>query len=574
MLKHLFIKNYALIEEITVDFYEGLNIITGETGAGKSIIVDALSLILGERADTDSIRKGADKSIVEGIFEVSNNKKLFQLLKDCEIEANNELILRREVSVKGMSRCFVNDTPIPLTTLKNIGDLLVDLHGQHEHQSLLKPETHIDLLDDFAGINDLLVEYKNEYDKLLSNIETLKELELKEKQLLEKKELYELQAKEIGDVNPSIDEDLQLEKDLKILENAEKLNELAKSIYEYIYDNDDSAISTLGKSKKFLEQLTRIDPSLEYILNELETAQDIIKEIALTVRNYIGSIEFNPQKLEEHRNRLGQLSYLKKKYGGTIENILYYKEKITQELNLLSNFGSELARINNDIEKVRSNLSKLAMQISLKRKEAAKIIDKQIVNELSELGINNSSFVTRISANVIKPEDKYQPYVKIGKDFLEINTKGFDVVEFYISPNVGEDLKPLAKVASGGEISRIMLAIKTILAKSEKLPLLIFDEIDIGISGKIAQVVGLSLKNLSKSHQIIAITHLPQIAALADSHYLVEKMENDGRAITQIRKLDGNEREYQVAKLLSGAKVTETALKTAKELMNYKQVKR
>ncbi len=574
MLKNLYIKNYALIESIEVDFTQGLNIITGETGAGKSIIIDALSLILGERADTETVRKGAEKAIVEGTFDISNNKKVFQLLKDSEIETQNELILRREVSIKGTSRCFVNDSPVSLTLIKNIGDLLVDLHGQHEHQSLLRPETHIDLLDDFAGINKSVQEFKELYEQLICEIENLEIFEKKELQIREKKELYELQLKEINDVSPVTGEDTQIEMELKILENAEKLNELAKNFYEFIYNSDECAVTLIGKSKKILEQLIKIDPSLENTLNELETANNLIKEVAFTIRNYIDSIEFNPQKLEQCRNRLGQINYLKKKYGTSIEKVLEYREKILEELNLLENFDSELNKISSHIEKIRTNLSQLAEYISIKRKDTARIIDAQIIKVLSNLGINNSRFETRIYNNNVKVFDNKATIVRINKDYFETNSRGIDTVEFYISTNLGEDLKPLAKVASGGEISRIMLAIKTILAKSEKLPLLIFDEIDIGISGKIAQVVGMSLKNLSKYHQIIAITHLPQIAALADSHYLVEKVETKERATTYIRKLQDKERIYQIAKLLSGTEVTDAALQSAKELMNYKFIER
>lgn len=574
MLKHLHIKNYALIESIEVDFTQGLNIITGETGAGKSIIIDAMSLILGERADTDMVRKGAEKAIVEGVFDISNNKKVLQLLKESQIETDNELILRREVSNKGTSRCFVNDSPVQLTLMKSIGDLLVDLHGQHEHQSLLHSETHIDLLDDFAGITEMVIQYKNLYEQLTNEIENLKIFEMKELQLREKKELYELQLKEINNVSPVVGEDSQIETDLKILENSEKINELAKTFYDFIYDSDESAIAVIGKARKILEQLIKIDPSLENTLNELDTANDVIKELAFTIRSYISNIEFNPQKLEQYRTRLGQISYLKKKYGASIEKILEFRDNILKELNLLENFGSELHKISENIEKIRNNLSQLAKNISVKRKNAAKIIDEQIVKVLSELGIDNSRFETKIFNSSIKNLDNKSPFVRIGKECFETNAKGIDTVEFYISTNLGEDLKPLAKVASGGEVSRIMLAIKTILAKSEKLPLLIFDEIDMGISGKIAQVVGVSLKNLSNYHQIIAITHLPQIAALADSHYLVEKIETKERTATYIRKLQDKDRIYQVAKLLSGTKVTDASLKSAEELMNYKQIKR
>ncbi len=571
MLKHLLIQNYALIEKLEIDFEEGMNIITGETGAGKSIIIDALSLILGERADTDAIRKDADKAIVEGTFDVSQNKNIKPILKENEIDFSDEVILRREVSIKGTSRCFVNDTPVSLSIMKSIGDLLVDLHGQHEHQSLLRTETHIDLLDDFAGISPLVEEFKIAYNQLISEVSKYAELQNRKKLINEKKDLFEYQLKEIDAVNPTPDEEAHLESELKILENSEKLNEETNQLYNILYDGENSIIVKLNQSLKHIEQLLLIDETFEVLKREAESAEAIVKELAASVRDYKSRVEFNPEKLEDRRNRLGQISLLKKKYGGSIETIIQFKQKLEAELQLAENFDAEINKVKEAIENKRKIASELAKKLSVKRNEAAKKVNTEIVKVLAELGINNSKFETRVENRIVKSGNPENTYIKIGKDFYETTPKGIDFVEFFISTNIGEDVKPLVKVASGGEISRIMLSLKTILAKSEKLPLLIFDEIDIGISGRIAQAVGLSLKNLSKFHQIIAITHLPQIAGLADTHYVVEKIEEGKRSTTKLRKLTLEERIYQIAKLMSGTDVTESSLNSAKELLNINQ---
>lgn len=568
MLKHLHIQNYALIEKLEIDFTHGMNIITGETGAGKSIIIDALSLILGERADTDAIRRDADKAIVEGTFDVSQNKNIKPLLKENEIDFSDDVILRREVSIKGTSRCFINDSPVTLSIMKNIGDLLVDLHGQHEHQSLLRTETHIDLLDDFAGLTTLAEEFQTAHNQLTTEVSKLIELQNRKNIINEKKDLFEFQLKEIDAVNPTLNEEAHLESELKILENSEKLNELTTQLYQILYDGDNSVIDKLNQTHKHIEQLLIIDETFEVLKKEAESAEAIVKELTASVRDYVSRIEINPDKLEHHRNRLGQIALLKKKYGGSIETLIEFKQKLETELRLAENFDAEINKVKEVIESKRKIASELAKKLTAKRSEAAKKVNTEIVKVLAELGINNSKFETRIDNRVAKPGNSENKLVKIGKDFYETTPKGIDFVEFFISTNIGEDVKPLVKVASGGEISRIMLSLKTILAKSEKLPLLIFDEIDIGISGRIAQAVGLSLKNLSKFHQIIAITHLPQIAGLADTHYVVEKVEDGKRSVTNLRKLSLEERIYQVAKLMSGTDVTESTLKSAKELMN------
>lgn len=568
MLKTLYIKNYAIIEELNVEFERGLNIITGETGAGKSIIIDALSLVLGERADTEAVRKGAEKAIVEGLFDVSGNQKLKTLLKQNEIEFSDELILRREVSIKGQSRSFINDTPATTTLLKEVGDLLVDLHGQHEHQSLLRTETHIDLLDDYGRLEGLVNEFSQAYNKTHQILNELKELKAKEQQLMERRSLYEFQIKEIDAVNPHAGEEDELENELRILENAERLFSSTERLYQMLYEGDNAVHDQIILARNELENLASIDTSFEEPKKEANSAAAIIDELAKFIQQYNSKIEFNPERLEGIRNRLGNIALLKKKYGGSLDAVIQLREKIGREVELASNFQAEITSLQKRLDAERKVTSDIAQRLSVKRHEVAKKANKSVVQALVELGIPNAVFETNIST--VKSTDKENAIVKSGKDFLEATPKGMDFVEFYISTNIGEDPKPLVKVASGGEISRIMLALKMILAKSDRLPLLIFDEIDVGVSGRIAQAVGQSLKKLSQFHQVIAITHLPQIAGLADVHFVVEKVEDKQRATTQMRKLEIEERVEEVAKLMSGEEVTKSGLESARELMGMK----
>ncbi|MBI5020795.1 MAG: DNA repair protein RecN [Ignavibacteriales bacterium] len=565
MLKSLFIKNYALIEELNVEFERGLIIITGETGAGKSIIIDALSLVLGERAETDAVRKGADKAIVEGLFHVSGNQKLKTFLTQNEIEFSDELILRREVSVKGQSRSFINDTPTTTATLKEVGDMLVDLHGQHEHQSLLRTETHIDLLDDYGRLESLVEEYSHSHSIANKVLNDLKELKSKELQLMEKKTLYEFQINEIDALNPRQNEEDDLENELRILENSEKLFSATERLYQMLYEGDNAVHDQIILARNELETLASIDSSFSDIKNEANSAAAIVDELAKFIQRYNSKIEFKPERLEEIRNRLGNLTLLKKKYGGSLNAVIEYRQKIGREFELANNFQTEISAYQNKFESERKTLSEIAQRLSMKRHEVAKKANKAIALALVDLGILNAQFETQLTFSPAK--DKTDALVKLGKDYYESTSKGMDLVEFYISMNIGEDPKPLVKVASGGEISRIMLALKMILAKSDRLPLLIFDEIDVGVSGRIAQAVGQSLKKLSQFHQVIAITHLPQIAGLADNHFVVEKIENKQRASTQMRKLDLEERVEEVAKLMSGEEITISGLESARELM-------
>jgi DNA repair protein RecN (Recombination protein N) len=564
MLKSLLIQDYALIERIFIEFGNGLNIITGETGAGKSILIDAMDLLLGGRASVENVRKNAQKTIVEGIFEVDSNDKLKNFFSENDIEFQPELILRREISLKGSNRCFINDTPVPLNLIKDAGNLMVDIHGQHEHQSLLRTETHIEILDDFGNYQNLVEEFRNQKQKLTVLLTELKNLKEKEGLLKEKKELYVFQIKEIDAVSPVENEEEKLLQELNILENSEKLLELTNEIYQDLYDSDNAIYNSLIRIKNLINDLKKIDNTFSETNEECESAVTIIKDIAEHVRSYKERINLDPERLDELRARLGAINLLKKKYGGSVKNILEYRLKIGEEFNLAENFSDRITRLESDIKMARIECGKMAVRISLKRKTVSDVIKDEVVKALGYLGIPDARFDVNISH---QEAEKSENYIITNSSNTKFNNYGIDEIEFYISLNKNEDYKPLARVASGGEISRIMLALKSVLAKNDRLPLLIFDEIDTGVSGRIAQKVGQNLKSLASYHQIIAITHLPQIAGLADHHYCVEKTLSGERVISTIKKLNKEERIHEVAKLLSGEEVTSASIKSAKELM-------
>jgi len=562
MLRHLFIKNFALIDELTIDFKSGLNIITGETGAGKSILIGALGLVLGDRAKPEVVRKDATKAIIEAIIDCSNNKAVHQILRENQIDVMDDMIVRREISAKGQSRCFINDSPVTLSVLKQVGDLSIDLHGQHDHQSLLNTDTHGILLDDFGGLGGLLQDYKVKYDELRAAKIRAEELQNKEQSLREKKSLFEFQFKEISEVDPQPDETGELEKEQLILENAERLFNDTAMIHDMLYASDDSVYSRLVQARNRLEDLSRIDGSFSDCAADAYSAQTLVDEINKFVQRYNSSIDFNSERLEELRERLTALKTLQKKYGGTIEEVLNYKQIIESELQLAENFEEEIQKSAQKISRLQKELSVVSERLSLKRQEMGKKLSHMIVEELQKLGIPDCRFEVNFY---------HQPHldgdILIGSERYAASANGHDQIEFLISTNKGEDPKPLVKVASGGEISRIMLALKTVLAKSERLPILVFDEIDTGISGKIAQVVGLSIKRLSRYHQIISITHLPQIAALADCHFRVQKEVREEHTFSTVMPLSAQEHKHEVARMLSGSEVTEAALQSAEELI-------
>lgn len=574
MLTSLHIQNYALIEELTASFPSGLVILTGETGAGKSIIIDALGLVIGERANVEGVRAGAERAVVEAVFDTTGNTKLNAFLRSADIDPADELIVRRDISRRGQSRCFVNDSPVTLTVLKQIGQFLVDLHGQHEHQSLLRPETHIAMLDEFGGLEDMTREYQEALARLRSASAELADLRMREQQLMEKREFTAFQLSEIDAVAPREGEEGELEEALTILENSERLFSTTGALYEAMYGGERSVHDVLVLARNQLQDLAAIDRQFAEAARECAGAVAVVAELARFIQSYNAGIEFAPDRLEELRDRLGRLSLLKKKFGGSLESVFARREELASELSLAENFTAVIQRLAGDVEAARGECALLAGRLSAKRHECARRIDKGILVELAKLGIPDAKFTTRITRTDVEDGAAGDMWIPAGRRKVALHARGADQVEFYISTNAGEEERPLVKVASGGEISRIMLGLKSILAKSDRLPVLIFDEIDVGVSGRIAQAVGKSLKSLSSFHQVIAITHLPQIAGLADAHFVVSKSERKGRATTHVQALTLEEQVTEVAKLMSGASVTETAREGARELMGIPRSQR
>ncbi|OGV98724.1 MAG: DNA repair protein RecN, partial [Melioribacter sp. RIFOXYB12_FULL_38_5] len=483
-----------------------------------------------------------------------------------ELDFADELIVRREVSLKGTNRCFLNDSPVALNLIKEAGDLLVDLHGQHEHQSLLRTETHIEMLDGFANLDAGLSEYSKNYYELLSLQREIKELLEKESALKEKRELYQFQIKEIDAVDPQIDEEEKLAQELNILENSEKLLSITSDIYSELYENENSVTDQLGAVKHKLTEIERIDKSFADSLANFDSALALLNEVSGFVRSYKDKIDLEPERLEEIRARLGAIILLKKKYGGSVNSVIEHREKIGAEFDLAENFSQRISDLQRQIDSSRKSCGAIAKELSAERISVSKKVKKEVEAALKNLGIADSQFEVRIVNEAA--ESGSENFIQVESKKYKFNNHGIDEVEFYISTNAGEDTKPLVKVASGGEVSRIMLALKSTLAKSDKLPILIFDEIDTGVSGRIAQKVGQTLKELASVHQIIAITHLPQIAGLADIHFAVEKRKSADRVVSSIRKLDAEKRVEEVAKLMSGEEITEAALNGARELMS------
>jgi DNA repair protein RecN (Recombination protein N) len=563
MLKNLRIRNYALVEDLEVEFHPGLNVLTGATGAGKSIIVGAVNLVLGERASSDVVRTGFDNAIIEASFELESDQIFKNLLAPLGINCpDNVLIIRREISGKGVSRCFLNDRQMTLGSLKSIGDRLADLHGQHEHQSLLNVGRHIEYLDDYGDLNDLLTSVSQNYYRLKEKQRQLEELEKSKKQDQERKALYDFQIKEIEQSNLSLGEEEKLIQDKKILENIEELYQLSSSIYQNLHEGEGSIQERLAISSKEIKKGKELDSRLKEPAESLDSCLIQLQELSRFLEGYKDSLEFDPEKLEMIRERLNLINTLKKKYGNTIDEILTYAQKIKEDLNKIENKDQIINGLKEEIKRLSGAFKKDCLLLSQKRKTKAIVLAKKIQTTLSGLGMNKTKFNVKITSQ----EDENGLLEIDGKRYFA-DEKGMDQVEFFVSPNPGEELKPLAKIASGGEISRIMLALKSILAKADQVSTMIFDEIDVGIGGEVASAVGKSLKNLASSHQVIVITHLQQIASQADHHFKVFKESSKGRTVTQIKKLKEEERVKEIARMISGEKISELTLKQAKEMI-------
>lgn len=567
MIQSLYIKDFALIDELDVRFEDGLNILTGQTGAGKSIIIGALNMILGERADTEVIRQGASKAIAEATIDVGENGYLAGFLEENAVEFSRELILRREIRQNG-SRAFINDTPVNISVLKQVGDQLVDLHGQHDHQLLLKDENHRGVIDRFDSVQPLLKSYQKEYAGMSRLQKELRSLERREFELKEKTELYRFQMKELETAGLDPDEEEEMQAEMNLLDNAEDLDRKAAAVSEIGNGDGVSLMEMLNTIKLNLEDMARIEPEFETYLQEVSTARISIQEAVQFAERYRDKIEFNPQRLETLRQRQSELNRLQKKYQRSVPELIAYYNEIKAELNVAENFDLEIERMQKKIRGQAEKLRTSAQALHDERVAVGEQLATEISDALKNLGIEHGRF--RADINWLRAE---KGWIDIDGEPAECTEHGCDDIRFYISTNKGEEPKPLAKIASGGEISRVMLSLKSILAREHHLPVMIFDEIDTGISGNISEKVGREMRKLSEYCQIVAITHQPQIASQAHRHYRVEKAEAGDRTITRITPLTDEEHIREVAGLMSGEEITDAALSSAKQLIERSAIR-
>jgi DNA repair protein RecN (Recombination protein N) len=566
MLSELRIENFAIIDQLALDFSDGLVIFTGETGAGKSIIMDALEMLLGGRAETAVLRTDAARASVEGVFKLQggNRAAVLDILKREDLlDDENYLTLAREVRREGRSIARINGRTVNVTLLREIGAFLVDIHGQTEHLSLLDVRAHLGLLDRFAAVENALGAYRQTYAALQAVRRELDALRAAQADSERRIEMLTFQAEEIESarIKPGEDEDLRQERDR--LANAESLAANAQEALGLIDEGspETPAITDqFGQAAAALSSLARIDTTQADLSARAETLLENLSDIARDLRDYLETIEYNPKRLNEVEERLDLMHRLLRKYGGTIESVLAFGEKARADLETITNAAEKLDELQTKEAKLLKELSAHGMALSEKRKKAAQMLAKGIETELADLKMEQALFSVDFQT---KPDLNGLPISD--SERVAFDASGFDRVEFLVAPNPGEGLKPLAKIASGGETSRLMLALKNILAKADQVPALIFDEIDQGIGGRVGQVVGLKLWNLGRSHQVLCITHLPQLAAFGDQHFRVEKIINNGRTTTSVVRLENEDRILELAQMLG--EVSEGTLRSASDIL-------
>ena len=562
MLKELRIKNFAIIDNLNVEFTSGLTALTGETGAGKSIIIDALNLILGGRADSNFIRTGESSATVESVFEIANPQTL-DILSELGINANNgEVVLRRTISNTGKNRCVVNDCTVTVGVLARLGNRLVDIHGQHDHQALLNPEIHVDLLDLYGKTMDERNEFSKKYFEYLEDLRKIEDLRSKESDRMQREDLLRFQINEIDNANLSLDEEDLLKSEKNKLQYAKKIHGSVQLVLNLIAEKEGAVLEELGVAQRELESLPSLDPELGKQAERAQSAFCEIEELIEELRDYAHKIEFNPSRLEEIEDRLSEINGLKRKYGGDSALVLDHREKISNELDTLSCFQENMEKVQKDIKLHQSALSKLSVILAEKREKTANVFKKDVEKELCDLGMKDVKLKVQFNY-----EEDDTNFVKFRDQKVKLNSTGLGSIEFLFSPNLGEDLKPLVKIASGGELSRLMLALKSNLNKQDTIPVMVFDEVDTGIGGKIAEVVGNKLKKIAVEKQVFCITHLPQIAGKAISHFVVFKTVREKRTYSGIRELSEHERVKEIARMSGGKKITETTLRHAREMI-------
>lgn len=548
MLTELTIRNFAIIDEVKINFARGLNIVTGETGAGKSIIIGAVALLLGDKASVDLIRTGEETAQVEALFNLRDSGKLTGLLTEWGMDEGEEVVIKRIVSRSGKSRAYVNGHPVTMAMLARLGEELVSICGQHEHQRLSVEESHLEYLDTYAGLVPVVADYTAFYhdvNALKTRIDTLRE---KKRNRQQAHELLSFQLKEIDELHPQPGEDVALEEEKRVLLNSRRLQELAISTYDALYGDEGAALQQIKKALEAVSEISKIDTRLPISLEEIQGLYYQLEDMAFTVRDYGKSLHFDAQRLEEIEDRLEHMGRLKKKYGGSIPAILARREEITAALVETETVEEELERLEGEWAEKLSMLEEKARELSKRRKEAATQLARDMNVELQTLRMEGARF-------------------HIAFEISDLHERGMDKVEFLFSANPGEELKPLRRVASGGELSRVILAFKKVLADKGFTGTIIFDEVDSGIGGATAEVVGEKIEEVAKYNQVICITHLSQIARFGQRHYRVEKHVTGGKTVTDVKMLTAEERRQELARMLAGKKISETTLKHAAELL-------
>jgi len=559
MLRELTIHNLAVIESVSVAFHPGFHVLTGETGAGKSIVIDALTLAAGGRGSAEMIRHGCDKADIEAVFDLPSGHPVWETLGRLGIEADREetLLIRRELLSHGKSSARINGQSVTLTMLKEVGEHLVNIHGQHEHQSLLKTEKHLEWLDLFAGedIREEKSAYRQVYQQYVGVSKERRELEEKSRQGMQMLDLYRFQLEEIAAARLKPGEDESLADERRKLAHAEKLADAVTEAYDLLYGT--KGLSALSRSLSRLQDIVKFDPAaLQPLVEQLQSAYYSAEDGAYQLRDYKDNIEFNPERLAQIEQRLDVLHGLKRKYGETIEDILNYRAKIQAEADQLDNSEELLEKLTAQEAQLRIELQTRAEKLSAIRRSAARVLAKQIEQELAELQMERSIFE-----------------VKLGT--AELTVSGTDTAEFILSTNPGEPPKPLAKIASGGEMSRVMLALKAIFARIDEIPVLVFDEVDTGVSGRAAQAIAEKLSLLSRHCQVFAITHLPQVACMADHQYEIRKQVNEqSRTRTSVTQLSPEQRIEELARMLGGVEVTEKTRHHAQEMLSLAEIRK
>jgi DNA repair protein RecN (Recombination protein N) len=562
MLVQLHIENYAIIDRIVVDFGPGLNVLTGETGAGKSMIVGALGLILGQRAHTEVVRADDRPTLVEALFDISPYPRLLEVLADLGIETSEPYLLLKRLVTRNSSRCYVNANLATLTMLQEIGQHLVDLLGQHQHQTLLRREQQLALLDAYGKLGEDSAALRLAYQRYHALGKDLQELQHAEQHRAQRLDLLRFQAEEIDKAQLQGDEEERLAAEHHLLLNAEKLYELSQDAYALLYRNEHAILERLAEVRDQIEQLATLDTRQSTLPVEIQDSYYVLEEIAQRLREYSDRLEIDPTRLQAIDDRLTEITRLKRKYGASIADILRYRQKIRQEHLALTHHEERLESVTTELGKLRQSLKSLAVTLSDKRRQTAERLQAAIQQELHDLNMPHTVFQIVCTLRQHPEGD-----IVVGTERVALTVDGIDEVEYLFSPNPGQSLKPLARIASGGELSRVMLALKSVLVREDQTPTLILDEVDAGIGGRTSKLVGEKLRHIAGSHQVFCITHLPQIASHGDQHYRVEKSVEGETTTIHIQTLSFAERVEEIARMSGGKQITATTLKHAEEML-------